>query len=762
MVSAEPKAPHIFYGLAKTSGGTAVPENSVIQARIGNVHYGQSVSGQTGLATLNTLIHSVNGDGNNYGADVNFQVCANDLATKSAIEGGNEGDSVTFYINGIQATVVPYSGSNPLPQTSTITYSIGKVERVDIIIPSLTASTMAATSSSSACKEATPSGGDPPPLGGGPLPPVEDSEQTLEEQTNQIVGQIGDGEFTPVEAADLLADQDPQLAADVLEQIDSSTAADIIENIATVKAAEIIAIMDPGKAADVLENVATVKAAEILRSLADDKAAGIMEMIDGGKGASIIAQVGARKASNILSIVSPKKAAVILEMTPTERVTEIVKVMSEGKLIERLPEMSAGKLFGIPIEVLFDRLPSVPTEQLVFEETPEVDPSLLPPTVTRVGNRAIYTVPETGELKWAKLVGSPVFIDGILGKFNRRFTNVNINVREIAFTPSGIPPVGPGMILDLPYFQIDAEDASNEPVSNDDITAVHFTLYLSNIWMEGNGIHKWSVQLNRYDDQLNTWIHFPTKRVSEDAEGVFYTAVVPGFSLFAITGSEQLPEQVFAVADLSINPGLPVDGEEITITARVRNTGSVGAVYPANLWINDIIEESQTVVVGPGQTVPINFTIRKPQGSYSIRIERLTGQVRVGAAPLPTATPTPPQVAATATPIQPTPTPSTVVQPTSTPVQTQPTPTATPVTPVSEQATATPMPTATATTAVAADTPVPPTPTAVPTATPSTTAVEEGGGSSVAAIIGVLAGVIAVIGVVGGAVFYAMGRRRND
>ena len=261
--------------------------------------------------------------------------------------------------------------------------------------------------------------------------------------------QIGGGELTPVEAADLLADLAPEQAADVVERLDSSTAADIIENIATVKAAEIIANMDPGKAADVLENVATVKADEILRSLADDK------------GASIIAQVGARKASDILSIVSPKKAAAILEMTPTERVTEIVKVMGEGKLIERLPEMSPDKLFGIPIEVLFDRLPSVPTEQLVFEETPEVDPSLLPPTVTRVGNRAIYTVPDTGELKWAKLVGSPVFIDGILGKFNRRFTNVNINVREIAFTPSGIPPVGPGMLIDLPYFQIDAEDASN-------------------------------------------------------------------------------------------------------------------------------------------------------------------------------------------------------------------------------------------------------------------------------------------------------------
>ena len=674
------------------------------------------------------LIHSVNGDGNNYGADVNFQVCANDLATKSEIEGGNEGDSITFFINGIQATVVPYSGSNPLPETSTITFSIGKVERVDIIIPSLTASTTAATSSSSACKEATPSGG-------GPLPPVGDSEQTLKEQTDQIVEQIGGGELTPVEAADLLADLAPEQAADVVERLDSSTAADIIENIATVKAAEIIANMDPGKAADVLENVATVKAAEILRSLADDK------------GASIIAQVGARKASDILSIVSPKKAAAILEMTPTERVTEIVKVMGEGKLIERLPEMSPDKLFGIPIEVLFDSLPSVPTEQLVFEETPEVDPSLLPPTVTRVGNRAIYTVPDTGELKWAKLVGSPVFIDGILGKFNRRFTNVNINVREIAFTPSGIPPVGPGMLIDLPYFQIDAEDASNEPISNDDITAVHFTLYLSNIWMEGNGIHKWSVQLNRYDDQLNTWIHFPTKRVNEDAEGVFYTAVVPGFSLFAITGSQQLPEHVFAVADLSINPGLPVDGEEITITARVRNTGSVGAVYPANLWINDIIEESQIVVVGPGQTVPINFTIRKPQGSYSIRIERLTGQVRVGAAPLPTATPTPPQLEAT---VQPTPTPSTSVSATSTSVQTPPTPTATPVTQVSGQATAI--------SAVTTDTP---TSTPVPTATPPPTAVEEGGGSSVAAIIGVLVGVIAVIGVVGGAVFYAMGRRRN-
>ena len=105
---------------------------------------------------------------------------------------------------------------------------------------------------------------------------------------------------------------------------------------------------------------------------------------------------------------SPAKAGSVLDRIPIGKVTEVVQAMDQDKLIERLPEMSASKLFEIPTGVLFDELPKVSAEQLAFEVEPTVDPSLPPPTAVQVSaTLAIYTVPETGQLVWAKLVGSP-------------------------------------------------------------------------------------------------------------------------------------------------------------------------------------------------------------------------------------------------------------------------------------------------------------------------------------------------------------------
>ena len=134
-IDAAPGIPYVLFGLAKTQSGTPVPSGTLIEARIGNVHYGQ-----TGTGSQDTRAHSVTGGGLNYGSTATFQVCADDPAT-GAVEGGAAGDQIVFFVAGIQAEAQP----------STL-FQAGVAQRVDLTIPSLIAPTaIPASTSASAC-----------------------------------------------------------------------------------------------------------------------------------------------------------------------------------------------------------------------------------------------------------------------------------------------------------------------------------------------------------------------------------------------------------------------------------------------------------------------------------------------------------------------------------------------------------------------------------------------------------------------------------
>ena len=126
---------------------------------------------------------------------------------------------------------------------------------------------------------------------------------------------------------------------------------------------------------------------------------------------------------------------------------------------------------------------------------------------------------------------------------------------------------------------------------------------------------------------------------------------------------------------MRIQPASPTAGDDITIRAQVTNSGPTSAVYAAGLWVDGTIEAAESVDVGPGRTVPVEFSLRRPEGEYEVRVERLFGSVLVQAQPTPTPTPPP----------TPTPTPSPI--PTETPTP-SPAPSPTPASP-------TPMPAAT-------------------------------------------------------------------
>lgn len=118
-----------------------------------------------------------------------------------------------------------------------------------------------------------------------------------------------------------------------------------------------------------------------------------------------------------------------------------------------------------------------------------VDALLPPPKVTQVSpTLAIYEIPNTGELVWVKLIGSPAFIEQALGKFTRVITDVSISVEELFEKPSTAPDLDPDVIVDQ-FFRVDVENAEA-----DDISVVHMTVSVGKEWIEENDIHTWSIE----------------------------------------------------------------------------------------------------------------------------------------------------------------------------------------------------------------------------------------------------------------------------
>ena len=183
--------------------------------------------------------------------------------------------------------------------------------------------------------------------------------------------------------------------------------------------------------------------------------------------------------------------------------------------------------------------------------------------------------------------------------------------------PENISDLSPGQVVSA-LFSVDIDES--KPV---DISVAHLILGIEKDWLEANEIHKWSIRLNRFDEQLGKWVAFPTRRISEDTDNIFYTAVVPGFSLFAVTGSSELLEPALEVSDLRVIPTSPIEGQDVRVIVTVMNIGVEDAVFPASLWVDNLLEDSETILVKTGESAEVTFKIGKRVGKHRIRIDRL-------------------------------------------------------------------------------------------------------------------------------------------
>ena len=86
----------------------------------------------------------------------------------------------------------------------------------------------------------------------------------------------------------------------------------------------------------------------------------------------------------------------------------------------------------------------------------------------------------------------------------------------------------------------------------------------------------------------------------------------------------------FSASALSISPQQVEPGEQVTISINVANTGGETGSYNAVLYINEVVEDSQSVSIAAGTSKNVIFTVSKSQaGVYDVSLAGQSGQFEV-------------------------------------------------------------------------------------------------------------------------------------
>ena len=181
------------------------------------------------------------------------------------------------------------------------------------------------------------------------------------------------------------------------------------------------------------------EAMKMIEGMSNPEIAHVFEEMGTGKVRKMMGKMDLPKASHVWGHMEPVKAGAVFEEVSDEMATQIVGVLPELTRVPRLPEVSAGKLWRIPLEVLILNLPSVPVTHLDSWNRPDVDADLPPPVQTLVSETStVYSLPEAREAKWALMLGSPAPFTAIWAKFKRASAEVRFSVVVPGFSTLAI------------------------------------------------------------------------------------------------------------------------------------------------------------------------------------------------------------------------------------------------------------------------------------------------------------------------------------
>jgi hypothetical protein len=92
----------------------------------------------------------------------------------------------------------------------------------------------------------------------------------------------------------------------------------------------------------------------------------------------------------------------------------------------------------------------------------------------------------------------------------------------------------------------------------------------------------------------------------------------------------QGPEARYSYSNLTIEPLLAETGDDVIISASVRNIGTERGEEEVQLLINGNVEASENLTLDPEQEENVNFTVsREEAGTYNVTIGTLNGSFEV-------------------------------------------------------------------------------------------------------------------------------------
>ena len=94
------------------------------------------------------------------------------------------------------------------------------------------------------------------------------------------------------------------------------------------------------------------------------------------------------------------------------------------------------------------------------------------------------------------------------------------------------------------------------------------------------------------------------------------------------------PVAEFTLSNLTMSPVEADLGEPVTISVNLTNVGNAEGVYTANLTVNGVVKENQTVLLSIGESQTVEFTdSENAEGTFNVAIGDLSDHFTVKAAP---------------------------------------------------------------------------------------------------------------------------------
>jgi hypothetical protein len=121
----------------------------------------------------------------------------------------------------------------------------------------------------------------------------------------------------------------------------------------------------------------------------------------------------------------------------------------------------------------------------------------------------------------------------------------------------------------------------------------------------------------------STWTDLPS---TVNTQNKTVTASISHFSTYALLGKTSVTpppaSTSFTASDLTVTPRAVKSGEQVTVSVRLVNTGTIEGAKTVVLKVNDSNAAQKEITLTPGKSQLVSFTVSKTEpGSYNVSIE---------------------------------------------------------------------------------------------------------------------------------------------